>query len=63
MRPLISIALFISLILVILKWRYKLFNTLFAISIIRKLAVRLAMNFPGVQSKLFDEPTASRNNY
>lgn len=62
MRPLISIALFISLIFIVLKWRYKLFNTLFAISIIRKLAVRLAMNFPGVQSKIFGEHS-NRYNY
>ncbi|WP_017797037.1 hypothetical protein [Oceanobacillus kimchii] len=63
MRPLISVALFISLILIVLKWRYKLFNALFAISIIRKIAVRLAMNFPGVQSKIFGEPSTSRYNY
>ena len=63
MRSLVSAALFISLIFIILKWRYKLFNALFAIGIIRKMAVRMAMNFPGIQSKILDQQSGSRYNY
>lgn len=52
MRYLIVITSIITVISVIYKWRYKLMNTVLAVSFLRRIAVAVSMNMPAIRTKI-----------
>lgn len=42
----------LGIIGIVYKWRYRIVNTLLAISFLRRLAVTLSMNMPTIRSKI-----------
>ncbi|MFD1850272.1 hypothetical protein [Oceanobacillus bengalensis] len=59
MRAFVSIVFIASAVSFLYKWRYRVMNALLAIGIIRKLAVKISMNLPGLRAKLL--PSLFRN--
>ncbi|WP_106497142.1 hypothetical protein [Lentibacillus sp. Marseille-P4043] len=52
MRVFVVFALVVSVLSIIYKWRYRLINTLLAISFLRRLTVAVSMNLPAIKNKL-----------
>lgn len=52
MRILILFACAATVLTFLFKWRYRLLNTLLAISLLRKLAVMVSMNIPALRAKI-----------
>lgn len=52
MRAAIVLATMIAGISVLYKWRYKLMNTILAISFLRKITVAITMNMPAIRNKI-----------
>ncbi|WP_077326981.1 hypothetical protein [Virgibacillus siamensis] len=52
MRVFIIFAFAITAITVLVKWRYRIINTLLAISFLRKLAIMITMNMPEFRNKV-----------
>lgn len=52
MRLLVLFVSAAAVLTVLFKWRYRLLNTLLAISFLRKLAVAVSMNMPAIRQKL-----------
>ncbi|SDQ50109.1 hypothetical protein SAMN05216232_1837 [Virgibacillus subterraneus] len=41
-----------TVVTVIFKWRYRIVNTLLAISFLRRIAVMITMNMPAIRNKI-----------
>ena len=52
MRVLAILLFMATLISVLYKWRYRITNTLLAISFLRKLAFTVSMNMPAIRAKV-----------
>ncbi|MBM7597962.1 hypothetical protein JOC34_000319 [Virgibacillus halotolerans] len=52
MRILIVLACAATVLTFLFKWRYRVVNTLLAISFLRKLAVIISMNMPAIRAKV-----------
>jgi hypothetical protein len=52
MRLLVVLASTATVLTFLFKWRYRLVNTLLAITVLRKLAVILSMNMPAIRAKV-----------
>ncbi|MCJ0930860.1 hypothetical protein MST22_06835 [Virgibacillus halodenitrificans] len=52
MRMIALIFTFFTMVAVIYRWRYRILNTVLAISVLRKIAVNLSMNMPAIRSKI-----------
>ncbi|MFD2751326.1 hypothetical protein ACFSUM_13010 [Virgibacillus siamensis] len=61
MRVFIILASALTVVSVIFKWRYRIVNTLLAISFLRKIAIMITMNMPEIRNKvvpnLFGRPS------
>ncbi|UJL44850.1 hypothetical protein KFZ58_10405 [Virgibacillus sp. NKC19-16] len=52
MRFIIIIATAITAISILYKWRYRVMNTILAVSFLRRVAVSLSMNMPTLRTKV-----------
>ncbi|RYG74699.1 hypothetical protein EU245_00485 [Lentibacillus lipolyticus] len=52
MRLFTVLTLAVTAAAMIFKWRYRIMNTLLAISFLRRLVVMISMNMPAVRQKL-----------
>ncbi|TMN20972.1 hypothetical protein FH966_13930 [Lentibacillus cibarius] len=52
MRIISIVTLIITAVAVIFRWRYRIMNTLLAISFLRRLAVIISMNLPAIRQKI-----------
>ncbi|MEN2464983.1 hypothetical protein [Ornithinibacillus sp. FSL M8-0202] len=63
MRVLMILTIFITMISVVYKWRYKIMNAMLAVSFLRKIAVSISMNLPSIRKNIlpsfFKESTDS----
>ncbi|PAV29062.1 hypothetical protein CIL05_13895 [Virgibacillus profundi] len=53
MRILVVITFIITAVSLIYKWRYRVMNTILAVSFLRRAAVALSMNMPTIRTKIF----------
>ncbi|GGC91736.1 hypothetical protein GCM10007216_23070 [Thalassobacillus devorans] len=53
MRAVVSTIIGFSILLLLLKYRFKLINQLLAIQLIRKLVTIFLINIPGVRERMF----------
>ncbi|MBS3679576.1 hypothetical protein KGF86_05060 [Ornithinibacillus massiliensis] len=63
MRVFMILTVFVAMISVVYKWRYKIMNAMLAVSFLRKIAVSISMNLPSIRKNIlprfFKEPTDS----
>lgn len=52
MRLFIILASAVTIVSVLFKWRYRIINTLLAISFLRKIAIMITMNMPEIRNKV-----------
>lgn len=52
MRVFIILASAVTVVSVLFKWRYRIMNTLLAISFLRKIAIMVTMNMPEIKNKV-----------
>lgn len=52
MRVLVFFTVLLTVASVIYKWRYKILNTILAITLLRKLTVAITMNMPAIKNKI-----------
>ncbi|WP_377559137.1 hypothetical protein [Ornithinibacillus salinisoli] len=52
MRVIVFLTCIVTVISLLYKWRYRVMNTILAVSFLRKLAVTLSMNMPNIRSKI-----------
>ncbi|OZU89965.1 hypothetical protein CIL03_02185 [Virgibacillus indicus] len=52
MRFFIVITSIITVISVIYKWRYRIMNTVLAVSFLRRMAVAVSMKMPAIRAKI-----------
>ncbi|WP_100010652.1 hypothetical protein [Lentibacillus sediminis] len=52
MRAAIIFTAVLGLFSILFKWRYRIMNTILAVSVLRRLAVTLSMNMPALKDKL-----------
>ncbi|WP_042223451.1 hypothetical protein [Oceanobacillus manasiensis] len=52
----------LGIIGIVYKWRYRIMNTLLAISFLRRLAVTLSMNMPTIRSKILPSLFGKQTN-
>lgn len=52
MRVLVVFTVLLTAISVIYRWRYKILNTILAITLLRKLTIAITMNMPVIKNKV-----------
>ena len=66
MRFVVFLSVITAVIVFIYRWRYRILNTLLAISVLRRFVVSLTMSIPGLKSNffnnLFKQPDNVPNN-
>ncbi|WP_090867178.1 hypothetical protein [Oceanobacillus limi] len=52
MRIVVFLTCVVTAFSILYKWRYRVMNTILAVSFLRKIAVTLSMNMPNLRSKI-----------
>ncbi|HLR40930.1 MAG TPA: hypothetical protein VK091_04595 [Virgibacillus sp.] len=52
MRILVVFTVLFTVMSLLYKWRYRIMNTLLAITLIRKISVAITMNMPAIKEKV-----------
>ncbi|GGB29331.1 hypothetical protein F3157_00040 [Virgibacillus dakarensis] len=65
MRAILIFAAIAAAVSVLYKWRYRLINTILAISFLRRMVIAITMNMPEIKEKVlssfFKKPAGSNN--
>ncbi|MUK87122.1 hypothetical protein GMD78_01750 [Ornithinibacillus sp. L9] len=52
MRIVVFLTCVVTVISMLYRWRYRVMNTILAVSFLRKLVVTLSMNMPNIRNKI-----------
>jgi len=52
MRILVVFTVLFTVMSLLYKWRYRIMNTLLAVTLIRKISVAISMNMPAIKEKV-----------